>query len=72
MINIIYKFKILKKKFCWCKIIILIFDIQMNKFFIAGGFAAVALAAKLAYEKFFNKPEIVPKEMVIKKLIDTK
>ncbi len=44
----------------------------MNKFFIASGFAAVAIAAKLAYEKFFNKPEIVPKEVVIKKLIDTK
>ena len=44
----------------------------MNKFFIAGGFAAVAIAAKLAYEKFFNKQETVSKEVVIKKLIDTK
>lgn len=33
----------------------------MNKLFIAGGVAAVAIAAKLVYEKFFNTPKIVAK-----------
>ena len=31
----------------------------MYKYVVAGGVAAVALVAKLAYEKFFNKQHIL-------------